>query len=106
MSTTSGWVVLMVVESGGRPGIVEWVGRTFAERGISLSNLLATTRHGRPVVAVHFEASERLRDHLVRRLQRSEEVLSVTVQPDAGRPPWAHLDSLPPPPPDRGEGSH
>lgn len=87
------WVVIVRVQSGARPGMVEWVGRTFAERGISLSSLMATSHGGHPVVTLVFEASERQRDYLVRRLQRSQEVEAVEVRHDDGRPPWRHLES-------------
>lgn len=85
------WVVIIHVDSGTRPGIVERVARIFADRGISLSDLLATTREGSSTLVLGFAASQRLCDYLVRRLARFEEAHSIQVHPDEGHPPWAYL---------------
>lgn len=86
------WALIVHVQSGTRPGLVERVGRIFADRGLSLSALLATTRGDTSLLVLCFTSSEPLRDYLVRRLSRIDEVHKIEVRADDGRPPWAHLE--------------
>jgi predicted regulator of amino acid metabolism with ACT domain len=83
------WVLVLRVHTGTRSGLMARVGRIFADRGISLSDVLATARDV-PTLVVCFEATERMRDYMVRRLSRLEEVEAIEVHASDGRAPWEH----------------
>ena len=85
------WVLLVELASGAQPGVVQRVSGIFADRGLSLSDVLATVRQGNSFVVLGFASSQRLCDYLVRRLSRMEDVRRITVHHSDDRPPWEHL---------------
>jgi len=82
------WLCLLDVASASRSGVVARLTQVFAERGISLAEVVAVESHGRPTVVLAFTASERLCDHLARRLARSPDVRAVRMLPAEGRSAW------------------
>lgn len=98
------WLCVLRLESGSRPGVLSRLAQPFAERGLSLAEVVAAERHGQPIVVLAFVASPRLRDHLARRLARSPDVTSVEMLPAAGRGAWQLLGADEPRSPGGGWG--
>lgn len=85
------WLCVLEVASASRPGVVARLTGVFAERGISLTEVVAVDSHGRPTVVLAFAATPRLCDHLARRLARSPDVSGVRMLPADGRSAWELL---------------
>ena len=79
------WLCRLRLRSATRPGSLARVAHVFAERGISIGQVLAAEEDGAPAIALTFIASPRLRDFLARRLGRMPEVVSVAIEDAAGR---------------------
>jgi hypothetical protein len=79
------WMARLDLVTATRPGILARIAQVFAERGISLQQVLAAGQHGRPTVLLTFAASARLRDYLARRLRRMPEIAGVAIEDGAGR---------------------
>ena len=86
------WVCVLDTDGAETPGVVARIAHVFAERGISLDEVLAMTWNDRPLVLVRFTATDRLRDYMMRRLKRIRAVTGVQVQEADDRPIWQYLD--------------
>lgn len=81
--TPRSWKCVLAMRTGARPGTVERVSAVFAGRGISLDALEAA-QGSPPTLTLRFRASERLKDHLTRRLARIRDVDAVRFTPARG----------------------
>ncbi len=97
--TATRWLCRMTLRTSTRPGTLARVAQVFAERGISLDQVLAAEVVGRPAIVLTFVSSARLRDYLARRLGRMPEVAAVAIEDAAGRGIW---DLAPKPEPRSG----
>jgi predicted regulator of amino acid metabolism with ACT domain len=79
------WLCSITLITSTRPGIIARVAQIFSERGISLEQVLASSKSGQPNIYLVFASSERLRDYLVRRLRRIAEIAKVKIEDGAGR---------------------
>ncbi|MFW5926024.1 MAG: hypothetical protein ACOCV4_07640 [Myxococcota bacterium] len=86
------WVCVLDVEGARKPGVAARIAHVFGDRGINLDDLLAVTHQGRPLVLLRFRASVRLRDYMVRRLGRIQDVHDVRTLPSDHRPLWKFVD--------------
>jgi acetolactate synthase small subunit len=85
------WVCRLHMKGATRPGVLARVSTIFAERGISLDELLATTWRSEPLILIRFGASERMRDYMLRRLRRLAEVQSAEALAADEQPLWCFL---------------
>lgn len=86
MTTT--WSCRLTLDAWSRPGLLAGILNVFAERGISLDQVLATDQGGKPTIIVTFAVSEQMRDFIARRLTRMPDVVEVVTAPAAGRAVW------------------
>jgi hypothetical protein len=74
------WLCILRLDHTNRPGVVARVTMAFADRGISLDEVLATGVGERPVIVLKFSASERLAEYFRRRFERMPMVTNVTIR--------------------------
>jgi hypothetical protein len=82
------WVCRLRLSSANRPGVLARIAQPFAVRGLSLDEVLATECDGQPTILVRFAATDRLAEHLRRRLSRMPEVVAAELLADPGRKIW------------------
>ncbi len=86
--TPTTWSCRLTLDAWSRPGLLAGILNVFAERGISLDQVLATDQGGKPTIIVTFAVSEQMRDFIARRLARMPNVADVVTMTAVGRAVW------------------
>jgi hypothetical protein len=82
------WLCVVRLDHSNRPGVLARVTMAFADRGISLEEVLAVGVGERPAIVIKFGASERLAEYFRRRFQRMPMVESVEIRRGEGSHVW------------------
>ena len=74
------WLCILRIDLSNRPGVLASVTMAFADRGLSLDEVLAAGLEKHPVIVLKFSASERLAEYFRRRFERMSVVKSVEMR--------------------------
>ncbi len=87
------WICILRLDHSNRPGVLARVTLAFADRGISLDEVLATGVGERPVIVLKFAASDRLAEYFRRRFARMPMVTRVEIRRGENTRVWDAVET-------------